>query len=88
VKTVRSSDFELVLVLGLGLGLAIVIVIVIVIVLDTRQQRGQRGGRQGLVAFDHEKLDLYRLAVLFSQLGGRAARSSKASNRIWTTTRK
>jgi hypothetical protein len=40
-------------VLVLGLGLAIVIV------LDSRQQLGQRRGRHGLMAFDHEKLDLY-----------------------------
>jgi hypothetical protein len=53
-------------VLVLGLGLAIVIVIV----LDTRQQLGQRRGRHGLMAFDHEKLDLYRLAVLFSSWVG------------------
>jgi hypothetical protein len=50
------------------------LVLAIVVVLDTRQQRGQRRGRHGRMAFDHETLDLYRLAVLFSQLGGRAAR--------------
>jgi hypothetical protein len=87
---------ELVLVLVLGLGLAIVIV------LDSRQQLGQRRGRHGSWAFDHEKLDVYRLAILFSswvgeQLEGKQLlerivsmlwRMSKASHRIRTTARK
>jgi hypothetical protein len=59
----------------LGLGLAIVIV------LDTRQQLGQRRGRHGFMAFDHEKLDVYRVAVLFSSWVGERLEGSLKNSR-------